>query len=398
MNILFVNNFWHLFERFDSGASNRSTMFIRALAQIGHVDVISFTDNEVSNVENCDVIFSCSIQNSVSVKAKRLDKFLNLFRYNNPYSIYPIQPEKKKIVDFYLKQKKYDFVACRYIHEACWSGLLELADKLILDVDDAPRKVARINWKESIGKTSLQNTIYGFFNIATITKISKVVLSKVYVSFYSNINEKPYRKSIYLHNIALSDTQIPPITKDTPKSLLVVGLYDYFPNKNGLDHFLRNIFPLIKQKCPDIDLHIVGRCSDEELKLRWTSIDGVKVLGYVPSLSKEYEDCRAVIVPLYEGGGTSIKVLEAMRMSRPCVTTPIGIRGMENYIDKENDVLLALDDRSFADMVIQIVQSENLANYIAKNATLFVEKYFSHDKFIEIVKNNVLKNIPCPNS
>ena len=85
-------------------------------------------------------------------------------------------------------------------------------------------------------------------------------------------------------------------------------------------------------------------------------------------------------------------------MSRPCVTTPIGIRGMENYIDKENDVLLALDDRSFADMVIQIVQSENLANYIAKNATLFVEKYFSHDKFIEIVKNNVLKNIPCPNS
>lgn len=391
MNILFVNNFYHLFDKIDSGASNRSTMFIRALAQIGHVDVISFTDDEVSNVENCDVVFSCSIPNSVSANAKRLDKFLNLFRFNDPYSQYPIQPEKKKIVDSYLQQNEYDFVACRYIHEACWTGLLEQADKLILDVDDAPRKVAWINWKESIGKTSLQNTIFGFFNVASITQVSKVVLSKVYASFYSNINEKPYRTSVYLHNVALSDEQIPPITIDTPKSLLIVGLYDYFPNRNGLNHFLRKIFPLIKQQCPDVDLHIVGRCSDEDLKLSWASVDGVKVLGYVPSLSKEYEGCRAVIVPLYEGGGTSVKVLEAMRMSRPCVTTPMGIRGMEDYIDKKNDVLLALDDRGFADMVIKVIQSEDLANSIATNATLFVEKYFSHDKFVEIVKNNVLK-------
>ena len=58
MNILFVNCFFHLFDNLDCGAANRSTLFVKGLSKVGHVDVVSFTDQPLqSNIENCDVVF-----------------------------------------------------------------------------------------------------------------------------------------------------------------------------------------------------------------------------------------------------------------------------------------------------------------------------------------------------
>ena len=109
MNILFINNIYPMFENIDSGASNRSTMFVTALAKLGHVDMISFLDNELSNVPNCEVIYSKSVPSvRKSGRWAKLRAALTPWKVN---SMYPLNATKERIIDGYVAAKNYDYVA-----------------------------------------------------------------------------------------------------------------------------------------------------------------------------------------------------------------------------------------------------------------------------------------------
>lgn len=395
MNILFISCKFRLFDSLDCGASHRSTMFVKALSEVGHVDVISFYKEPVSsNIENCDVIYNSYIPQSSSLGnngiLKRGGNLLKLF-FNpwNPHNYYRENKQRKEVVSNLYNKKKYDLVVCRYIDEAITCGLLNYAKKLVVDVDDS---------LVSASKRDISNMQFHHFwskpiaiwKANAIGVMSKCFLRKIKCSFYSNILEPPYKKSIYLHNVTTVTSVPPEISSSTPKRLLVVGWLDFFPNKEGVRRFVKNVFPLIKSKIHEVELHVVGKTHDEDF-LKWLSgIEGVKAMGYVEDIIEEYKECSVIIIPVYHGSGTSVKFIEGMMMNRPMVSTPMGVRGLEKYCVADKHYMLANSDKEFADKTIVLLNSLEKSNTMAKLAYHVGVSYFSQEHFIDVVKKAIV--------
>lgn len=387
MNILFVTNLFRMFGDSNCGASNRSTMFVKALAQLGHVDVITFAGEDVSNIPNCEVVFGQELW-STAKKNGRWSKFAELFTPWNPNAIYPLVQEKVVIIEKQLAQKHYDYIACRYINEAASCGLLKYSDRLILDTDDNPIEKAKLEMQQVY---SLRNKIYHLFKIGVIAIQTRLILSKVFCVFHSNILQPPCSTSIYLPNLSLNDKSCLILSEKLPMRMLVVGWMDYFPNKDGVSHFIKFIYPIIKQRIPLVELHIVGKLTDSEIRSQWNNVEGVSVMGFIPNIQDEYEQARCVIVPLYHGSGTSVKVIEAMQINRPCICSPMGIRGLDVYFNTNEDFLMGSTDENFADACVQLLSNIQEGNRIATNAKNKAQKYFSQERFINVVRMGVEK-------
>ena len=114
-------------------------------------------------------------------------------------------------------------------------------------------------------------------------------------------------------------------------------------------------------------------------------------MGFVEDLQQEYEQARVIVVPIYGGAGTNIKVLEAMQMKRPCVTTTYGIRGFSDYFEDGSEILIAQDDASFAEKVTSLLQDQKKNNTIATKAYSSLKAHFSREAFNRIVEQNLTK-------
>lgn len=401
MNILFINVNWKLFNQADCGAGNRSTMFIRALAKLGHVDVVSFGSGELtSNIPNCDVIYTSDGSEIEEKKRNWTPKFLKNIAHglNNwiqlflnptsPSTYYKYYPKKAAIVKRLYESKEYDFVACRYIDVAWSCGLMPYAQKMIIDVDDNLRS-ATLRDLAHKKHNKLFSKWRMMLRARQIDKMSKWVLCQVHTSFFSCITEPPYKDSVFLHNVNATRYQIPDITSSTPKRMVIVGWLDFEPNKNGVLHFIEHVLPLIKSEVPDVELHIIGKTKDPALINRLNSIEGVRALGFVEDLYEEYKNCRVLLVPIYQGAGTSVKFVEGLMVNRPIVSTRMGARGFDYLCKPGIHYLLADDDKTFATNVIQLLQSLELSIKLSHNAYITSEQHFSQERFCDIVKKGV---------
>lgn len=399
MNILFVNSKYKLFKDSNSGASNRSTMFIQSLSQHAHVDVVSFAGSCQSDIVNCDVVYCSKDDNSEDscrnlAEETKIGRFKYWFqeiqRLLPPYRVedyYGCDMVKSLIVKHIVESKHYDYIACRYIEDAVQCSLIQYSKKLIIDVDDNPADVALMVKGKTCGLiSSFHLKLYAH----AIASATKKFLSRVYCSFYSSPNRPPYKASVFLPNVALLDNDIADVNEDTSNIILMVGWLDYAPNRNGALHFAKNVFPSIKDVVSDAVFYVVGKSNDPEVNNQLSKIEGVMPLGFVQDLTDVYRRSKVVVIPVYEGTGTSIKLLEALQMNRPVVTTQVGIRGYDgNFVDGK-DLLVAANDDEFAKKVTKLLKSDvHELNELAHSGRSVVRNNFSKNKFVEIVNGAI---------
>jgi len=152
-------------------------------------------------------------------------------------------------------------------------------------------------------------------------------------------------------------------------SLLFFGEIGYYPNTDALHFFLRDVLPRLRRSHPSIRLVIVGPSVPKAIQ-RYASAD-VIVTGAVADVRPYLEAARAVIVPLRVGGGTRLKILEAMAMAKPVISTRLGAEGLD--VTGERDILLADDPASFADQVRRVLDDADLATQLGSAARRMVE-------------------------
>jgi glycosyltransferase involved in cell wall biosynthesis len=111
------------------------------------------------------------------------------------------------------------------------------------------------------------------------------------------------------------------------RDLLFVGGFGHHPNRDAMDWFLRDVWPLVRDEMPDLRLHVVGGSTPEDFAAR---VPGVSCHGWLDdeALSALYRRCRAMIVPLRFGAGVKGKVLEAMAHGLPVLSTEVGVEGL----------------------------------------------------------------------
>lgn len=158
-------------------------------------------------------------------------------------------------------------------------------------------------------------------------------------------------------------------------SLLFIGKMSYAPCSDAAKYFCREILPLIKRQVNNTELWIVGREPPQEVMNLGS--DGVHVTGWVEDVAPYYKRSTVCVVPLRAGGGTRLKILEAMAFGRPVVSSRIGCEGLD-VTDGEN-ILIADHPEEFAEKTVRLLHDDNLRKSIAENARRLVENHYDWD-------------------
>lgn len=153
--------------------------------------------------------------------------------------------------------------------------------------------------------------------------------------------------------------------------VVFVGSMDWEANIDGVEYFCREIWPSIKQRVPEARFRIVGR--DPHPRVQRLASDSVEVTGTVESVIEHYDQAMVNIVPLRIGGGTRLKIYEAMAMGRATVSTSIGAEGLD--VDDGADILIADTADKFADSVIELLEQESLRRQLEDGASNKAAKY-----------------------
>ncbi len=166
----------------------------------------------------------------------------------------------------------------------------------------------------------------------------------------------------------------PRLTDPPPDGRTVVyfGLLSTVPNVDGVMHFARDIWPRIAAAHPQARWKIIGIRPPASIQ----ALAGprIEVTGFVPDLRPHLAEAAAVVVPLRLGGGTRLKIVEAMAMGKPIVSTALGAEGIEAVTGR--DILIEDEPAGFADAVGRVLAEPGLAASIGQSARrLAVERY-----------------------
>ena len=171
------------------------------------------------------------------------------------------------------------------------------------------------------------------------------------------------------------DTQYftPAPEPDRPAHLVFTGSMDWLPNADGMTYFVHEILPRVRQSQPDVTLSIIGRSPTPAVR-RLAEEAGVEVTGRVDDVRPHVAQGSVYVVPLRIGGGTRLKIFEAMAMAKAVVSTTIGAEGLP--VTDGRDILIADDPAAFADAVVRLIRNKTERQALEAAARrLVVERY-----------------------
>ena len=185
------------------------------------------------------------------------------------------------------------------------------------------------------------------------------------------------------------DIEVIPITVDVeklqpiyaarapqPGRLLTIGTMFWPPNSEGVSWWLREGYALLQRTCPDVVYDIVGARPASNVQQAARQHTGVMLHGYVADATPFWTQTSALVVPLLSGGGVRVKILEAMAMGVPVISTQIGCEGLD--VQHEEHLLIADTPAELAQACTRLLGDPELAHRLAQNAhQLIVEQYAS---------------------
>jgi glycosyltransferase involved in cell wall biosynthesis len=155
---------------------------------------------------------------------------------------------------------------------------------------------------------------------------------------------------------------------------------DWAPNEDGIIWFLDSIYPRIRRVVPHASFAIVGRNPSQRLRATAAKSADVEVTGNVTDVRPHLSRAEVVVVPLRIGGGTRIKIPEAMAMAKAVISTPIGAEGLP--FRNGHDIRIAEHAEEFAGAVVQLLKNDSLRNTIATAARMEVVSKHSWEEVV----------------
>lgn len=157
------------------------------------------------------------------------------------------------------------------------------------------------------------------------------------------------------------------------RTILFFGAVNYFPNTEAILHFVRETWPLLAARRPEVRLKIVGPNPPSQILA--LAGERIEVTGFVEDLRPHLAGAAVSVVPLRIGGGTRLKIVEAMAMELPIVSTRLGAEGLD--VRDGVDLLLADEPAAFAAAVERILDDPALGDRLAAAGRRLVETRYS---------------------
>jgi len=176
-------------------------------------------------------------------------------------------------------------------------------------------------------------------------------------------------------------------------AVIMTGSFNYAPNADGARRLALAVWPRVRDEVPDAELRLVGLHGERELAdLR--GLPGVTVVGTVPDIGPELAGARVAVAPITAGGGTRLKILEAMAAERPVVSTTIGAEGIAATDGRE--LMLRDGDAEFAAAVVQLLRDDALAERMGRAGRALVTRKYAWTASADALESLILRVARSP--
>ena len=379
----------------EKGDKLRAFHQLKYLAKNNDVSLVCLNDIELHPEANAVLNSICR-----EVHIAQLSKFqivLNLVK--GLFSTKPLQvsyfysKKAQQLIDSIITSKQPDHIYCQLIRTTEYVKQYTIIPKT-LDYMDAlskgiERRIAKANW---LFKTILkleykrlytyEKTIFSFFNNKTIISEQDREL----------INH-PDKNSIEIVANGVDESFLNyPKKEDKKYDLLFSGNMSYPPNIESAVYIVEKIFPLVKKQIPNIQLMIAG--TSPTSKIIALRSNNVLVSGWVKDIKEIYASSKIVIAPMQTGTGLQNKLLEAMAMGIPCISSTLANNALK-AIHNEN-ILVADSPEQYAACIIELINNTEKANDIARKGKNFVSINYGWDmmnaKLENIMKHSATNN------
>jgi glycosyltransferase involved in cell wall biosynthesis len=177
--------------------------------------------------------------------------------------------------------------------------------------------------------------------------------------------------------IAIDTDEVAVVESDPePDHILYIGTMYWPPNIDAVNWFVRDVYPLVRQRRPDVQFDVVGARPPAELFALNGNGTGINIAGYVEDPTPYRRHAAVVIVPLVAGGGMRVKILQSLAEGIPIVSTTLGCEGIS--VTDGEDILIADEPDDFAAAVLRVLDDRELAQRLSHNGRRLAETRYDY--------------------
>ena len=294
------------------------------------------------------------------------------------------QPRFRSTVEALAARRQFDLIFCDFLHTAAPLVESTLRPRLVFE-HNVEFLLRKRKWE--VEKHPLRKPVLGSEWRKTRTIEAQVCRSFDHLIAVSQQDQQTLADEFGVKNVSTLPTGVdtdffyPSDDQPQRECLVFVGSMDWDPNEDGILWFLRDVYPRIRQAVPNASLSVVGRNPSSKLRAVAGRESGVKLTGWVADVRPYLAQAEVVVVPLRVGGGTRIKIPEAMAMGKPVVATPVGAEGLPFSDGRE--IRIAEHPEQFAQAVVELLRNPSLRNSIGTHARRRVASDYSWDAVVD---------------
>jgi sugar transferase (PEP-CTERM/EpsH1 system associated) len=360
----------------DTGGKIRSLNIFSRLAEKAEIHAVSFVDaaRDTAATSDMNAIFASYTPVFRNETRKYSPSFYSEL-LTSQFSTWPYFLSKcnvagfRRTVEELAGRKQFDLVLCDFLHTAAPLREFSVKPKVVFE-HNVEFLLRKRKWK---GATQpLRRLVYGTEWIKTRWIESEVCRSFDHVITVSEEDRQTLEREFGVTHASTIPTGVdteyfrPMGSPPEPGHLVFVGSMDWDPNEDGVLWFLQKVFPQILETTPHATFSIVGRAPSSRLHATASRMPEVEITGWVPDVRPHMAKAEVVVVPLRVGGGTRIKIPEAMAMAKAVVSTPIGAEGLP--FQDWGEIRIAEQPEQFARAVIDLFNNAALRDSIAAEA------------------------------
>ncbi len=369
-----------------TGAKIRTFNLLKKLADEFDIDLLTIITDEserrhIEAIEKTGIACHYLIMPGLAGKFKKTTDALLSYLLSEPYLTrhYRSHTYRERLEQL-LAVKTYDVIHCdsismtpnlrgldktrliltqHNIEQVIWAGYVRRAGNPIAHAyyQNQYRKVQRL-------ERQLDDT-YG--HVVTVSDNDKRMLSQFYPDDRIVVVENGVDPVLYRNDTPL----------DGKSGIVFTGSLDWIPNIDGLTWFACDVYPFLRATVPGLQVKIVGRRPSPRLLDVLSTRTAVTVQADVPEIQPYLHGARVMIVPLHIGGGSRLKILEAMASGLPVVSTAKGAEGLDVTHDK--NILIADEPEEFAKALIDVMNDDALHRRLAEAGLELIKARYSWD-------------------
>jgi polysaccharide biosynthesis protein PslH len=368
-----------------AGASTRIYHIVKALASQHEVTLLTLNESIIEGVQRNQgelsrFVKSMQIIEESRSRSKRWDQLSAVLHGRSYLLTRSILPEMQKAIEDVIRQEKCDVVVCESVMLAGYHfppGVRLVIDQHNLEYEICWRTYQRekfgtrklYSWLEARKLKPEELRRCGNADLVLVTSERECIELKRQVPSCV-VAQVPNGVDTTFFQSASSE-------KEIAYRLVFTGSMDYYPNTDAALHFAKHCWPLVQSQLPQATWTIVGKNPPSQIQ-QLASLPGVTVTGSVPDVRPYLEEAALAIAPLLIGGGTRLKILEALAMQKAVVSTSLGCEGL--HVESGRELVIANEPEDLAAAIVRLLQDAASRETLAVAGRKLVEAEYSWEE------------------